>query len=573
MPDHLAGWLQHAAARDGAGTGLRFLDRHEVATFHTWPEVEARAARAAGALHAHGVRPGDRVVIVMPTGLGFFDAFFGCTLAGAVPVPLYPPVRLGRLDTYIARTTAMLQATQAIVVLTEPRIARIFGRILEAARPRLGMLDTASLQQGPPRRQPNGPDDLAMVQFSSGTTVDPKPVALTHRQVLANTSRILDVVLRVTPMDGDPSAHGVSWLPLYHDMGLIGCVFPALLAPGPLTLLPPEAFLAKPALWLRAISRYRGTISPAPNFAYQLCVDRIRDEDLQDVDLSTWRMALNGAEPVSPATLRAFQARFGPHGFDARAMMPVYGLSEVSLAATFTPAWTGARITAFDRQALARRRVVPDPQGTELVSVGAPLPDHDVRIDAGPGPDEQVGRILVRGPSVMRGYLNRDAQPFVDGWLDTGDLGFLHKGELYVTGRAKDVLIVRGQNHAPHELERAADTVPGIRTGCSVAVSDLHDGTESVVVFAEVRTPQEGQADAVMRAVQSATGVAPDLVVLLAPGTIPRTSSGKLRRAATLAAWKDGTLTPPRAVTPWMLAGAMAGSFLGHWRARRGSGS
>ncbi|MCB9681279.1 MAG: fatty acyl-AMP ligase [Alphaproteobacteria bacterium] len=567
MPETIGDHLDRAAALDRPGTGLRFLDRHEQPTLLPWPEVLGRAERAAGALVARGIAPGERVAIVLPTGPAFFDAYFGCQLAGAVPVPLYPPVRLGRLDEYVDRTVAMLQATSAVALVSEPRVARVLGRVLERARPRLGLIDAATLATGAPHRADVGPDQLAMVQFSSGTTVDPKAVALTHRQVLANASRILDVILATTPLDGDPSASGVSWLPLYHDMGLIGCVFPALMAPGPLTLIPPEVFLARPAVWLRALSTYRGTVSPAPDFAYALCVERVRDEDLEGVDLSTWKMALDGAEPIAPATLAAFAQRFGPHGFDPAAIMPVYGLSEASLAVTFTPVGRGPRVERFDRDALACDGAARlDPDGLRVVSVGPPLPDYAIRIvrDGVAVAEGNVGRIHVRGPSVMQGYLDRHDQPFVDGWLDTGDLGFLRDGELFVTGRAKDVIVHRGRNHAPQELERAVDAVPGVRTGCSVAVADVGEDGERVLVFAEVRERTEGQAQAVVQAVKAATGITPDLAVLLDPGTLPRTSSGKLRRSETLARWRAGTLTPPRAVTPWMLAGALADSFLGH---------
>jgi acyl-CoA synthetase (AMP-forming)/AMP-acid ligase II len=573
VPDTLTGWLAWAAEQGRPGTGLRFVDRVADAPLVDWATITDRALRAAGALRAHGVRPGDRVAIVLPTAPSFFDAWLGAQLAGAVPVPLYPPVRLGRLDEYLERTAAMLRAVDAALLVSDARVQRVLGRVLDRARPRLGLLDAAALPSGEPYEVPATADDLALVQFSSGTTVDPKPVALTHAQLLANARRILDVVLDVAPKGGDPEPAGCSWLPLYHDMGLIGGVLPAILCPGPLTLIPPEQFLARPAIWLECISRYRATVSPAPDFAYALCVERITDAEREGLDLSSWRMALDGAEPISAANLRAFAARFGPVGFDPSALMPVYGLSEAALAVTFTPARRGVRTVVLDRDALREGRAAPAQAGAELVTLGPPLPDFGVRIVGADGAalgEGLVGRVHVRGPSLMRGYLDRDVQPFVDGWLDTGDLGFLVDGELVVTGRAKDVIVHRGRNHAPQELERAVDAVEGVRTGCTVAVGDVSGDGERVLVFVEVREAVEGQAEACARAVRAATGIEPDLVLLCEAGTLPRTSSGKLRRGEALRRFREGTLSPPRKVTPWMLAGAMADSLVGHLKARWG---
>jgi fatty-acyl-CoA synthase len=569
-PPTLAGRLRRAADLDAPGAGLRFLDRQERETWLPWPEVARRAARAAGALAARGVRPGDRVAIILPTDPAFADAFFGCQHLGAVPVALYPPIRLGRLDEYHRSTAAMLRAADARIVVTEARVNRVLGQTLARAKPPLGVL-LADALGGPeaPLADPD-PDALAMVQFSSGTTVDPKPVGLTHRQVLAQATALLD---RVNATGPHATRAGVSWLPLYHDMGLIGCIFPALCQPGPLTLIPPEAFLARPALWLRAISRHRGTVSPAPDFAFALCVDRARDDELAGVDLSSWRLALNGAEPVRPATLRRFAERFAPYGFDPTALTPVYGLSEASLAVTFSASDRPPNVLRVDRTALASGRAEPSdaPDALAIVSVGAPVPGFDVEIrsDGGePLPAGTVGRIAARGPSVMAGYLGTSGaaipgDPIRDGWLDTGDLGFIADGELFVAGRAKDVIIVRGRNHAPHEVEAAVDAVPGVRTGCAVAVARIDDAGERVVLFVEVREPAPGQAEACRRAALEASGVAIDEIVLVAPGTLPRTSSGKLRRAEALRRHLAGTLAPPSAVNAVTIAGAIASSAIG----------
>jgi acyl-CoA synthetase (AMP-forming)/AMP-acid ligase II len=313
--------LLERAARHG-DVGLRLVDAAERAGFHPWPLVRNRALDACGRLQARGVSAGDRVALVLPTSIEFFDAFFGVLLAGAVPVPLYPPVRLGRLDEYAARTARMLELVRATVVVTDRRVRRLLGQAVASARPRLGCVALDELPDATPRPQNVGPDDLALVQFSSGTTVDPKPVALSHRAVVAQTLRLKEFWPQP---EGRTMDSGVSWLPLYHDMGLIGCVLPALEHPGTLTLIPPELFVARPVVWLRAISRYRATISPAPNFAYGLCLDKIEDGELEGVDLSCWRIALNGAEPVAPRVLRGFCERFARWGFSPAAMTPVTG--------------------------------------------------------------------------------------------------------------------------------------------------------------------------------------------------------------------------------------------------------
>ncbi len=574
MPIETLPALLDAAAAAGRG-GLRFVDRRESATFLAWDEVRHRSLRARGWLLERGVRPGDRVGLVFRTSPSFFDAFFGVLAAGAVPVPLYPPVRLGRLEEYHAGTAKMLSAVGARLLVAEPTVARLLGEVVARCG---GALELATLDRLPAEPAPPeaalgaaGPDDLALVQFSSGTTVDPKPVALTHRAVLAQVGALNQ------NWKGRPEASGVSWLPLYHDMGLIGCVFPAQDAAAELTLIPPELFVARPALWLRTISRYRGMVSPAPNFAYSLCLERIADDELDGVDLSCWRVALNGAETVSADVMRRFNARFGRWGLRPEALSPVYGLSEASLAVTFSALDRPFTARHFDAEALAdagrARRVDPGGrQSTELVSVGTPLAGFAVEIRGAGGatlPEGSVGRLWVRGPSLMQGYLGRpeaSREALVDGWLDTGDMGFLFAGELYLTGRAKDVLILRGRNYPPEGVERALDGLEGVRTGCSAAVSYRRGqaASDTLLVFVEARpTPlldPAALAQACRRRILSATGLAADRVEVLEPGSLPRTSSGKIRRQEALHRFLAGRLDAPRRVSWWRLLGAMARS-------------
>ena len=574
-----------AALLDGAGrhpeAGLRFVGRDERATFLGWAEVRDRARAAAAGLQALGVGSGERVALVFPTGPEFFDAFFGTLLAGAVPVPLYPPVRLGRLGEYLRRTAAMLAATGARLVLADRRVRRVLGEAVAAARPALGCRTLDELPRGGRwQRVPVAEDDLGLVQFSSGTTVEPKPVALSHRALLAQTA-ILNSFWPDTP---DLRHTCVSWLPLYHDMGLIGCVLPALSRDTDLTLLGPEHFVARPALWLRAIARYRATISPAPNFAYALAVSRVGDAEVAGLDLSSWVTALNGAEAVAPSVLRAFEARYAPLGLRPGVLTPVYGLSEAALAVTFSALGRPWRSARFDREALAAEgRALPDPAGREIVSVGRPVPGFELRIvdtmgdEAGADlPAGRVGRVWARGPSLMAGYLGDPAgtaRALREGWLDTGDLGFLDGGELFLTGRAKDVVILRGRNHAPEEIERAVDVLPAVRTGCAVAASWLPEGAEGerLALLVEARRDAAPEQVAALpedcrTAVLGATGLAVDAVEVLAPGTLPRTSSGKLRRQEALRLWLAGELSPPDPVTPLRLAGAVARSGIAYAR-------
>jgi acyl-CoA synthetase (AMP-forming)/AMP-acid ligase II len=576
-PRHASASAALAAAADHP-SGVTFVDLREREVRVAWAEVASRARRAAAALAGAGIRPGDRVAIVLRTEPLFLDAFFGTMAAGAVPVPLYPPVRLGRLAEWMAATARMVGASGARLLVSGGTSRRLLGEVVARARPELGWLAAEDLARGREGAfRERAPDDLALVQFSSGSTVDPKPVALTHR---ALGTQVASLTALVRPTGADAL---VSWLPLYHDMGLIGCLLGAVSYPGPLVLIPPEHFLARPALWLRAISRHRGTISAAPSFAFAYCADRIRDEELEGCDLSPWRVALDGAEPVSAPALRRFADRFSRCGLDPRVLMPVYGLSEAALAVTFSPPRSPLRTASVDARRLAEDGVLA-PGGREVASVGVPVPGVEVEIRGPEGaalPEGRLGRIFVRSPSLMREYLGQPeatAAALEGGWLDTGDLGFALEGELYVHGRAKDVVVVHGANRAPEEFEACLDGIGGLRPGCAVALGLTgDDGEEGLVVLAE-RSRGAGPAgdaalaEAARRAVTERTAVSPREVRVLAPGTLPRTSSGKLRRGEARRRLAAGTLSPPRPVTALGLALDAARSALALARARRAGG-
>ncbi|HEU4367514.1 MAG TPA: AMP-binding protein [Methylomirabilota bacterium] len=545
--------LKWHAERDPGGVHvvLRLDDESEQPI--TYGALWARAGAVAGALRARGIARGDAVALMLRTEPGFFSAFFGVLLAGAVPVPIYPPARPARLEEYAARQVRILDNAQARLLVTFPEVQRVAGLLRPRVRSLAGVTTLEGLAPAPAAPPPGlGPDDPALIQYTSGSTGDPKGVLLSHANLLANI-RALGQALGVRPDDVC-----VSWLPLYHDMGLIGLWLGSLYHGVPAVILPPLAFLARPARWLRAISAHRATISAAPNFAFDLCVKRIADTDMQGVDLGSWRLAMNGSEAVSPETIARFTGRFAPLGFRAEAMCPVYGLAESSVGLTLTPPGQGPRVDRIRRQTFERARraepAAPGEASLAVVSCGVPLPGHDVRIvDAAgrPLPERVEGRVEFRGPSVTAGYFRNPAATAAvmhGGWMDSGDLGYRAAGELYVSGRRKDVIIKAGRNLYPQEVEELVGDVPGVRKGCVAAfgVGDPATGTERLIVLAETRlAASEARTRleaAVRERVVDALGLPPDTVRLAPPGSVLKTSSGKIRRAATREAWQRGDL-------------------------------
>jgi len=555
---------------------VTFVGLREQEEVVAWSDVQVRARRVAAALRRLGIQRGDRVALVLRTEPAFLDLFFGATLAGAVPVPLYPPVRLGRMDEYCAATARMLEVSGARLVVAGEGIRRLLGKVEARAAPELGIRGAEELvQERAELEEPLAPEDLALVQFSSGSTVDPKPVALTQANIAAQCAALIQLV-NPSPLD-----RLLSWLPLYHDMGLIGCLLTSLSRPGPLVLISPEHFLARPALWLRAVARHRATISAAPSFAYGYAARRIADADLAGLDLSCWRIALDGAEPISSDAVRRFGQRFARFGFDVQAITPCYGLSEATLAVTCAPIGRPLRSCRIDPERLGAAGLVSE-GGREVVSVGPPIPGVELELrgeDGRPLPEGRVGRIHVRGPSVARRCLD-GTDPLRGGWLDTGDLGFARDGELYVHGRSKDLVMVRGANRAPEEFESCLDAIPGVRAGCAVALGFSPPGGdgEELLLLVERARPGAGAVEPALEervtaTVLERTGVRPHTVRILAPGTLPRTSSGKLRRSEALRRFLAGALEPPRRVTPLGLALEVARSAWARHRAAAGRGS
>jgi len=592
----LGGLLVRAAKSE---KGVRFLDRREQASFHSYSDLLAGARRAAIELAARGVGRADRVAIVLPTGPEFYHAFFGAVLRGAVPVPLYPPVRLGRLREYHQRTAGMIGGCRSRIVLADRRVARVIGTTVAAARPPLGLVTMNELGSGsgaagelPDEADPHA---VALVQHSSGTTGRPRPVRLTHHAVLQNIGAIRRRLLAAYP-DAEEGEHGaVSWLPLYHDMGLIGCVITALAHPADLTLIPPELFVSRPGSWLRTISRYRGTVSGAPDFAYSYCADRVTEEEMEGVDLSSWLVALNGAEPVTVDAMERFARRFERYGFRRSALTPVYGLAEATLAVTFSDPARPFRSVAVERDPLVRDGLVrPSKSGTvDLVSVGRPLDGVRVRIAPadggwGEGRPDTVGRVLVSGPSLSDGYddeasavdpnatSGRDPEASEPRWIDTGDTGFMLDGALFVYSRAKDVIVLRGRKYAPQDIERALHGLDGVRPGCTAALGVPPEPglAEQLAVLVErVRSRSDDLDDELAREVSSRvasrTELTCDAVTILDPGTLPRTSSGKIRRAEARRLYLAGELRPPGRADVVSLLGETVRSRIALARLRR----
>jgi 1-acyl-sn-glycerol-3-phosphate acyltransferase len=553
---------------------LRVLSEHRVEDL-TYGALRHEASEVAAGLRGRRVPVGASVAIMLPTGREYFLAFFGALLAGCVPVPIYPPGRPSGLEDHLRRHVGVLSNARAATLVTVAE-ARPLARLVAPQIPTLQHVVTvAELRSaaGWLSRPAAAGSTTALLQYTSGSTGAPKGVVLSHANLLANI-RAMRQVGRLEPDDVF-----VSWLPLYHDMGLIGSWLLSLYAGIPFVVTSPVLFLTRPSRWLRAISDHGGTVSGGPNFGYELCVRRVEDRDLEGVDLSSWRLAFNGAEPVSPDTIARFVERFAAYGLDPGAVTPVYGLAECSVALTVPPIGRGPRVDTVSRELLARsRRAVPVAPGgastARFVACGGPLPGHDLRIvdEAGnPLGERREGRVEFRGPSASRGYHRNPAATrglVRDGWLDTGDLGYLADGELFPTGRVKDVIIRAGRNLHPSDLEEVVASVPAVRRGCvaAFASTDPTTGTERLVVLAETRLEGAQELEELRRAVLAAAadlaGVPPDEVVLVPPGTVPKTSSGKIRRAAARERYERGALVESQRAVWWQLTRIGVSSFL-----------
>ncbi|GMQ87061.1 MAG: AMP-binding protein [Gammaproteobacteria bacterium] len=529
-------------------------------------QLKTGAAKVAAGLQQAGLQPAEPVAIMLPGGTDYFYSFFGILMAGGIPVPVYPPARPSQLEDHMLRHARLLANCLAITLITVPEAKKV-ARLLKAHVPGLkhivtvSELMTSSVLATPPTLNSN---DIAFLQYTSGSTGNPKGVVLTHANLLANI-RVMGQAIKVSSEDVF-----VSWLPLYHDMGLIGAWLGSLYYAMLLVVMPPLSFLARPERWLWTIHRYRGTLSASPNFGYEYCLKHLKDEDLQGLDLSCWRIAFNGAEPISPDTLQQFESCFANYRFPARSMMPVYGLAESSVALAFPPLNRGPVIDQIERTTFMRSgRAKPQPDSGQhalrFVSSGSPLPGHQIRIVDTAGhelPERREGRLEFRGPSTTSGYY-RDADNtrklFHQDWLDSGDLAYIANGEIYITGRIKDIIIRAGRNIYPHELEEAVGNIPGIRTG-RVAVfgsMDTRTATERLIVLAETRSKDALEREQLRTGINTLAidlaGAPPDEVVLAPPGTVLKTSSGKIRRAASSELFEKGEIGKHQRSLPWQV--------------------
>ncbi|MGH6640487.1 MAG: AMP-binding protein, partial [Polaromonas sp.] len=545
----------------------------------SYRRLAAGADAIAGGLQRAGLQPRQTVAIMLPTSPEYFNTYFGVLRAGAIPVPIYPPALASQLEDHVLRHTGILANAQAVILVAVPEVM-IVARLLQARVP--GLRHVVTPQQLADAGAAFTPvkvhgDDTAFIQYTSGSTGNPRGVVLTHANLLANIRAMADAV------DASPRDVFVSWLPLYHDMGLIGAFLSTLYVGFPLVVMSPLAFLTQPERWLWAIHRWRGTLSAGPNFAYELCLKRIDDAALDGLDLSSWRLAFNGAESVSPDSVLRFQSHYAKYGLRPEAVAPVYGLAEASLGLLFPPLGRGPLIDRIQREPFSRDgHAVPasadDPAALRFVACGRQLAGHAIRIVDGAGHEvgERIeGRLEFKGPSSTQGYFRNPgetAKLLHDGWLDTGDRAYLADGDVYLTGRVKDIVIRSGRNLYPHEIEEAVGAVDGVRKGCVAAFGtpDPATGTERLVVLAEVRSSDAAQGaqlrQAIARAVFDVLGEPPDDIVLAPPHTVLKTSSGKVRRSACRALYEQGRIgaSTPTALwqVVWLALGALGSRLL-----------
>ncbi|MBW1872710.1 MAG: AMP-binding protein [Deltaproteobacteria bacterium] len=512
----------------------------------------------------------------------FSNSFFGTIMAGGIPVPASPPMTFGDIKKYLTNLAHIVKNCEAKFIITFPRIKKVIGSVLSAdnfLRELILAKDIVSEKPSTPGFPSIDDDDPAFFQYTSGTTSLPKGVVLTHQALLSNSYGIMRGI------NAGPNLVGVSWLPMYHDMGLIGVLISGMYARGQLVFMLPESFVMNPVSWLKNMTKYRATATVAPNFAYHLCAQRISDEDLSSLDLSSLVITMNGAEPIDLQTLKIFEDKFKVAGFGDNVNFPVYGMAENCLAATFPQLGKRFEVEPTNRQKLETDGIATwadesDPNPYQAVSVGFPLAGQQLAIKAEDGsivPQNRVGEIVIKSPSVMQGYYHNDietAKVIRDGWLHTGDLGYVSKQRLFITGRAKEMIIKRGRNYYPYDIERAASNVSGVRKGCLVAFasSNSEKGTEDLILVAETREVNQGKKTKIEQAIAAeilgAVGIKPDRIVLVPPRSIPKTSSGKLQRLLCRQRFNEGTLVKGLSDRWFQPVKTLVGSFIGNQRFR-----
>jgi 1-acyl-sn-glycerol-3-phosphate acyltransferase len=545
----------------------------------SYDELYQQSRRLAAGLQYYGLKPKQTVAIMLPTGRDYLFSYFAILFCGAIPVPIYPPTRPSQIEEHLKRHVKILNNAQSVLLLTINQ-AKLAGNLLKTQVPSLKHIlvaDDLSKHAESFIEPKVRAEDIAFLQYTSGSTGTPKGVILTHQNLLANIRAMGEVV------EASSSDVFVSWLPLYHDMGLIGAWLGSLYFASPLVLMSPITFLTRPERWLWAIHKHRGTLSAAPNFAYEFCLNKVQDRDIESLNLSSWRMAFNGAEPVNADTLIRFAERFKSYGFDEKAISPVYGLAECAVGLTFPPPGRGALIDSVERDmmqssALAKPIETAHRSSQKIAACGHPLPGYEIRIVDEAGrelPERHIGFLQFKGPSATQGYYQNPQQTkqLYDGeWLNTGDLAYIVSGELYLTGRSKEIIIRAGRNIFPYEIELAIGAIPGIRKGC-VAVFGTHKGadnhreigTERIIVLAETRETDSQEQDKLHQQVAEVAsdllmGNSPDEILILPPHSVLKTSSGKIRRTACRELFEQGTLhQKPRPLAIQLIRVAVSG--------------
>ncbi|SRR6266446_9329951 len=519
----------------------------------SYAEIVLSAARIQSLLHRHGLKKGDRVALMLPDHEAFIATFLAAMRGGIIPVPICPPSTFGnRADLGIAdailktaraavlvTTTALVEAVKPLAHIPPVREILTYEELERLSKMDGGIGDAADLT----------PDDICYLQFTSGSTGSPKGVVVMHRNVYANAELSIVKALNMTTQD-----RVVSWLPMYHDMGLVGKFLSPFLFEIPVVFIATSRFIRSPSIWMETISKYRGTVSFGPNFAFALAAKRATESDLQKLDLSSLRVAGCGSEPISPQVLRDFFRVFQRAGLRKDTIVPCYGMAEATLAITFGQLDAPPRIESFDRSAYQTQRTAVPASGPssgetiEIVSCGRTFEGHEIAIlsEAGkPLPEKAVGEIVFSGPSVTSGYYedhDKTKEMYRDGWLHTGDLGFMFNGELFVSGRKKDLIIINGKNFSPEQIEWVVGS--HVATNGVVAFSSPAYETEELHIAVEVR-PTVGRielAQAIRHAITSAFSLVVSSIIFLRPGTIPKTTSGKVQRSMTKQMWLEGKL-------------------------------
>lgn len=533
--------------------GYTFLDGGGKPTYFSFAALHRAAEERARKLARLGLHRGDRVAIVLPQPQDFVITFLGCLLAGLVPVPMFPPLSFGKLDAYADSAVNILDVAGAVLVVTDKALSSILWQVVPRVDTLRDLVTIERFDSLPASTEPLPrvtPDDLAFLQFTSGSTAAPKGVMVTHGSLVANCWAIATEGMGLR--FGEDRA--VSWLPLYHDMGLIGFVITPLFKAISTLFIPTLSFVKRPNVWMQAMHDHKASISFGPNFAFALAAKRAGEKELATWDLSRVRILGCGAEPINPQVILEFLERFERCGMPGSAVMPAYGMAEATLAMAFAPA--GAQelqVLLVDAERFRADGSVTEPDDDALalpfVGCGHAFSEHEVGVIDGDGRligEGNEGELVFRGPSVTQGYWqNPDAtaEVFRDGWLRTGDLGFVKDGHVYITGRCKDLIILHGRNHHPQTIEWAVADVDGVRKGNVVAFSRPGIESEELVVVAEVRPDADPDlGERIKTAVADALSLRVADVVLLGPGQLPKTSSGKLQRRKTREQYVRGEL-------------------------------